>query len=137
MEKIEKFSAIKLIKNNYKYVLSILATIIMAVVLYTNAVDLPKKFLVLLFLIASILIIFLPRKIEYAAIAIILVMGGMSALISPINDIPDEYVHQARVVYIADGDFVVVIYGVGHVPGFFTFWETHLLHCVCFFIDLS
>ena len=49
MEKIEKFSAIKLIKNNYKYVLSILATIIMAVVLYTNAVDLPKKFLVLLF----------------------------------------------------------------------------------------
>lgn len=66
MEKIEKFSAIELIKNNYKYVLSILATIIMAVILYTNAVDLPKKFLVLLFLIASSLIIFLPRKIEYA-----------------------------------------------------------------------
>lgn len=105
MEKNEKFSAIELIKNNYKYVLSILATIIMAVVLYTNAVDLPKKFLVLLFLIASSLIIFLPRKIEYATIAIILVMGGMSALISPINDIPDEYVHQARAVYIAEGDF--------------------------------
>lgn len=74
MEKIEKFSAIELIKNNYKYVLSILATIIMAVILYTNAVDLPKKFLVLLFLIASSLIIFLPRKIERGMIAIILCM---------------------------------------------------------------
>ncbi|WP_277291234.1 DUF2142 domain-containing protein [Streptococcus orisratti] len=104
MTKTTGFSLFGIVKSNYKYVLSILATIIMAVVLYTDAMDLPMKFLGLLFLVSVLLIICLPRKIEYATVAIILLMGGISALISPINDIPDERVHYARAVYISEGD---------------------------------
>lgn len=104
MTKNTGFSFLRTVKSNYKYILSIFATIIMAIVLYADTMNFPMKFLGILFLVSVLLIICLPQEIEYAVIAIILIMGCVSALISPINDIPDERVHYARAVYISEGD---------------------------------
>ncbi|WP_337129602.1 hypothetical protein, partial [Staphylococcus aureus] len=44
-------------------------------------------------------------KIELAAFFTILIFGSISVFITPINDVPDEFVHYARSVYVAEGDF--------------------------------
>lgn len=91
------------VTENYKYILSIIFTILFGIILYTNATHYPIKFLGLIFLISTLLIVFLPSKIEIASVLIILTFGSLSAILSPINDIPDEYVHYARSVFVSEG----------------------------------
>lgn len=91
--------------DNYKYLLSIVITIVLAIILYTDSLHYPIKFLAIIFIFSSLLILFLPKKIELAAFFTILIFGSISVFITPINDVPDEFVHYARSVYVAEGDF--------------------------------
>ncbi|MFM9597275.1 hypothetical protein ACKI1O_48995, partial [Streptomyces scabiei] len=74
-------------------------------ILYTDSLHYPIKFLAIIFIFSSLLILFLPKKIELAAFFTILIFGSISVFITPINDVPDEFVHYARSVYVAEGDF--------------------------------
>ncbi|MFB0699793.1 hypothetical protein ACER17_09015, partial [Streptococcus pyogenes] len=91
-------------KENNNYIYSTFLTLLLTVILYANSLNLPLKFISLLFVVSTLLIVFLPKKLEVATIIFILVFGTISAIISPINDIPDEYVHYSRTVYISEGD---------------------------------
>ncbi|WP_231198493.1 hypothetical protein [Streptococcus equi] len=91
-------------KRASKALLVLLGAFLVLLLLYTQSTDLPIKFLVILVAIAALLIIFLPSNIEYATVLIIVVMGSVSAFISPINDIPDERVHFARALYLSEGN---------------------------------
>ncbi|HHJ8741856.1 TPA: DUF2142 domain-containing protein, partial [Streptococcus pyogenes] len=91
-------------KENNNYIYSTFLTLFLTVILYANSLNLPLKFISLLFVVSTLLIVFLPKKLEVATIIFILVFGTLSAIISPINDIPDEYVHYSRTVYISEGD---------------------------------
>ncbi|WP_373760799.1 DUF2142 domain-containing protein [Streptococcus ferus] len=96
------------IQENLKYFISIFATLILGVILFNAqpATNMNLKLvLVALFLISSCLVLFLPKRIDYAVVIIVLIFGGISSLISPINDVPDETVHYARAVNISEGDF--------------------------------
>ncbi|HEL0756003.1 TPA: DUF2142 domain-containing protein [Streptococcus equi subsp. zooepidemicus] len=92
------------LKRASKALLVLLGAFLVLLLLYTQSTDLPIKFLVILVAIAALLIIFLPSNIEYATVLIIVVMGSVSAFISPINDIPDERVHFARALYLSEGN---------------------------------
>ncbi|WP_231198041.1 hypothetical protein [Streptococcus equi] len=87
-----------------KALLVLLGAFLVLLLLYTQSTDLPIKFLAILVAIAALLIIFLPSNMEYATVLIIVVMGSVSAFISPINDIPDERVHFARALYLSEGN---------------------------------
>ena len=89
--------------TDYKYLLGLLGVVIAGIVFYANSPIFPLKLLALLFVVSAIVILFLPSKTEYATVLIILVFGSLSAVLSPINDIPDEYVHFARSSFLSDG----------------------------------
>lgn len=89
--------------TDYKYLLGLLGVVIAGIVFYANSPIFPLKLLALLFVVSALVILFLPSKTEYATVLIILVFGGLSAVLSPINDIPDEYVHFARSSFLSDG----------------------------------
>ncbi|MGT2934892.1 DUF2142 domain-containing protein [Streptococcus castoreus] len=93
-----------LLRENYKYICSIFITLLLSIVLYTNTFNYPLRFMGFIFILASLLIVFLPKKLEVATVLLILVFGSLSVMITPLNDVPDEYVHYARSVYISEGD---------------------------------
>lgn len=89
--------------ETYRYIIALLVIMLAGLVFYANSPILPWKFLLLIFGISTIVIVCLPKKLEYATVLIILVFGAMSAVISPINDIPDETVHFARSSFLSTG----------------------------------
>lgn len=64
----------------------------------------PFRWLAVLLVMIWGLILYLPKKLPQAIVVIILTLGSVSAVLAPINDIPDEYVHYARSHYLADGN---------------------------------
>lgn len=93
----------RLLENN-KFTILLLLTIVVGVIMYGNLLNLPYFLLALIFLIASILIFVLPKKIELATFSIIIVLGFFSSFASPIHDIPDETVHFARSMFLSEGN---------------------------------
>ncbi|HEP2538835.1 TPA: hypothetical protein VCG01_001773, partial [Streptococcus pyogenes] len=62
-------------KENNNYIYSTFLTLLLTVILYANSLNLPLKFISLLFVVSTLLIVFLPKKLEVATIIFILVFG--------------------------------------------------------------
>lgn len=88
------------------YCLALAMTMLVTTILQTKGGSMVLVIAALtgLFLAISLLNLLLPKKLEWATLLLILFFGGASALLTPVNDAPDEYVHFARAVYVSEGD---------------------------------
>lgn len=93
-----------LLAERYKYLILLLSTACYMVIMYTNEVKLPLGHLFFLLIIASLLILYYPSSARRRFLLMIGVFGTLSVFYSPIHDIPDEYVHYARSLFLSEGD---------------------------------
>lgn len=97
-EIIRKFS------YHYHYLLLLILTCFYMVIMYTDSLKLPLGHLTFLVLVSMALIMYQPSSQIRRVLVMIGVLGGLSAFYSPINDVPDEYVHYARSLFLSEGD---------------------------------
>lgn len=91
------------LKERYPLLVGLSLVFFLGVLFYANQPDLPLSLLAVFYLTAALVIIYLPKRLDYATALVILVFGSFSAVVSPIMDVPDENAHYARSSLLAEG----------------------------------
>ncbi|WP_054279042.1 DUF2142 domain-containing protein [Streptococcus phocae] len=89
--------------NRGSYVLYLFSYLLILLI-YADLTRLPITILSLLLLLGFLLISFKPKGLGKATALIIITLGGASALLSPVYDVPDESAHFQRSLFLSEGD---------------------------------
>lgn len=92
------------LKERFGLVIGLTVVFFLGILFYTNQPNLPLSLLLLLYVFSALLIIFLPKRLDFAAMVVIIIFGSFSAVVSPILDIPDEHAHYSRSSLLAEGE---------------------------------
>ncbi|MFA9492919.1 DUF2142 domain-containing protein [Streptococcus sp. E17BB] len=93
-------------RSSLNYLVGLALTVFVATLIYIKSVPSLKLALVIMGLgiLVWVFMIFLPKSLPKATFLMIVFFGSISTFVTPINDVPDEYVHFARSLYISEGD---------------------------------
>lgn len=94
-----------LIKSRWKHLVGLALVVLLATIYFFQFNPIPKKLIILVFILAAISILMIKEKIEVGVFYCIIIMGGVFSFVTPVLDTPDEPAHLARTFYVAEGHF--------------------------------